>query len=145
MLNKKYKVSKNPIEPVLAIAVRCIDRRFREEITNYLRDRYGKFGFYDPAHAGGIQYLASDDSEEHHYALVNIHLVLEHYPNAEIVLINHEDCLAYGGSENFKNDTQKEFAFHTEELAKAENLLRATFPNTKIVKVFFTFNGPQEI
>lgn len=145
MSNKKYKVPKNPTEPVLAIAIRCIDRRFREETENYLVDRYGKFGFYDPAHAGGIQYLASDDSEEHYYALVNIHLVLEHYPDTEIILINHEDCLAYGGSDNFGNNFEKEFALHTEELTKAENLLRTTFPNTKIVKVFFTFSGPQEV
>jgi carbonic anhydrase len=49
----------------------------------------------------------------------------------KVVLINHSDCGAYGGSDKFAT-TEDEIRFHGEELMKAAKVIREKFPHLEV-------------
>lgn len=139
----KYKVSPDASHHVIATIATCIDPRFLAAQFRYWTDRYGEGKFEMPSHAGGAKQFA-ETAEEGHYGLFDLAIALDKHHAQEIVLVTHEDCAAYGGSKKFGGATE-ETQFHREQLAKAEQTIRKKFPDIKIVKIFYTFDGPREI
>ncbi|MDO8600872.1 MAG: hypothetical protein Q7R73_04715 [bacterium] len=136
-------MSRDASHHVTATVATCIDPRFLPVQFRYWTDRYGEGKFELPSHAGGAKQFAEE--KEHHYGLQNLAIALEKHHAQEIVLVTHEDCAAYGGSTTFGNNFKKELAHHTEELTKAEKRIRTAFPQVKVVKIFYTFDGPREV
>ena len=56
---------------------------------------------------------------------VNLHKI------QEVILCNHTDCGAYGGSQAF-GSSEEEYKFHVEELKKAKEMILAKYPSLKI-------------
>ena len=103
-----------------ALAIHCIDFRFQRFLNDYLEGRFA--GSYDRvAVAGGVKNLPLEQCE------VSVRL---HSPKT-IVLIQHEDCGAYGGSKQFA-DLEAEKAFQTQELQKAAKVLQEKFPGCAV-------------
>lgn len=141
--DKKYQVARDASHHVKAIAVICIDPRFRDPILRYLADRYGEGNFDVLSHAGGAKQFA-EKSEEKSYGLSDIEIGINLHHASEVIHINHEDCGKYGGSKKFK-DFDEEFEFHQKQLAKAEQTIWEKFPAIENEKVFYTFDGPREL
>ncbi|MDP3982164.1 MAG: hypothetical protein Q8P70_01280 [bacterium] len=122
-----------------AVAVRCIDFRIQKFLNAYLDEKFP--GSYDCLSlAGGVKHLL-DDGEEYNTALHNLRISHSlHYPS-RIVLIQHEDCGAYGGCVAFENDFEKELAFHKQQMEQAEELLKQHFPEASIEKLLIRLSG----
>ena len=54
----------------------------------------------------------------------------------KIVIVNHQDCGAYGGSRQFKEDGDAEQRFHEKELKKAKEKILAKYPDREVVLVY---------
>lgn len=141
--DKKYKVARDASHHVIATIATCIDPRFLAAQFRYWTARYGEGKFEMPSHAGGAKQFV-ETAADGHYGILNLTIALEKHHAQEIVLATHEDCAAYGGSKQFKG-FEAEMEFHKKQLAKAEQTILKKFPDVKIVKVFYTFDGPHEI
>jgi len=110
-----------------AVVLHCIDFRFRNMLTVYLQKRFP--GGYDLVSlAGSVKRLAAD-SLENNFVLDQIRVSNKLHEPKIIVLIQHEDCGAYGGSKAFSN-FEEELNFQKSELEKAEQILKKEFPQT---------------
>ncbi len=113
-----------------ALVLTCIDFRFHEKLKVSLAKL--KIKNYDlMALAGGAKNLASPAKVIYQKTVLdNIRLAADLHKIKTVILINHIDCGAYGGSGKYKNK-KEEIAFHKSELKKAEELIKKIFPNLK--------------
>lgn len=101
----------------------CIDFRLQKSIKDYL-ELQGLLGNCDIVSvAGGVK--NRDFLSGQLDISVNLHKV------QEVMLINHTDCGAYGGSGKFSS-FEEECAFHIEELKKAKFLILAKYPSLNV-------------
>ncbi|HEX9722275.1 MAG TPA: carbonic anhydrase [Candidatus Paceibacterota bacterium] len=121
-----------------ALAIHCIDFRIQRFLNKYLDDRFP--GGYDRvAAAGGAKYLA-EGGQNGDFELEECGVSYKlHHPTA-LVLIQHEDCGAYGGSKKFV-DLEAEKAFQKQEMEKAAAVLREKFPQCAVEGYFVELSG----
>ena len=104
-----------------ALVIHCIDFRFRRSFAEFLEARFGDS--YDLISvAGGVKRLVSDPLENN-FILEQIKISDKLHKPEVILLIQHEDCGAYGGSAAF-GDFSTEQGAQNQELEKAEALLK---------------------
>lgn len=126
-----------------ALIISCMDFRLHHALHNWADQRYGETG-YDLVHlAGGAGALLRDDSQ----ALVLKQVELSHrlHEIAEVVLVNHWDCGAYGGSQAFGHDEENERDTYCYDLEEASNLVRQRFPQISTVEALEHLNGSVEV
>lgn len=113
-----------------ALVLTCIDFRFHEKLKSALLEL--KIKNYDLLSlAGGAKNLASPARAIYQKTVLdNIKLAAQLHKIKKVILVNHNDCGAYGGSGKHKN-LREEIIFHKSELKKAEELIKKTFPNLK--------------
>lgn len=105
------------------LVVHCIDFRLGRPLKKYLEDQ-GILGDCDLVSAAG----AVKNSE---FILGQIDISFRLHQIKEVILINHTDCGAYGGSQNFASP-EEERVFHIAEMKKAGDLIKNRFPTLKI-------------
>ena len=104
-----------------ALVIHCIDFRFRKSLAQFLEARFGDS--YDLISvAGGLKRLVVDPLENN-FILEQIKISDRLHKPEVILLIQHEDCGAYGGSVAF-GDFSTEQEAQNQELEKAKALLR---------------------
>ena len=104
-----------------ALVIHCIDFRFRKSLAQFLEARFGDS--YDLISvAGGVKRLVVDPLENN-FILEQIKISDRLHKPGVILLIQHEDCGAYGGSAAF-GDFSAEQETQGQELEKAKALLR---------------------
>jgi hypothetical protein len=54
----------------------------------------------------------------------------------KIIIVNHADCGAYGGSKQFSGDSDAEQKFHESELQKAKEKILKYYPDKEVVLVY---------
>ena len=120
-----------------ALVLHCIDFRFRRKIAEFLDSKFGDS--YDLVSvAGGVKQLVTDPAENN-FIMEQLEISNRlHHPES-IILIQHEDCGAYGGSQAFK-DFSMEQEHQNSELKKAEELLSKKFFQPK-EKYFVRLSG----
>lgn len=107
-----------------ALVIQCIDFRFRKSLAEFLESRFEDS--YDLVSvAGGVKRLVSDPLDNN-FILEQIKISDTLHKPEVILLIQHEDCGAYGGSAAL-GDFSREQETHKQELGKAEALLREQF------------------
>jgi len=120
-----------------ATVVWCFDRRTFKELvkfdeTNSVVDAL--------THGGGAKNLASPAKEFYkEYLLDQIETSVRLHDSKKVVLMNHVDCGAYGGSKKFAN-RDEEVRFHIDELKKAEIVVKERI-NLPVEKVFLDEEG----
>ena len=83
---------------------------------------------------GAAKYLAADNSQtEKNFLLGQIGTAIKFHKIEKLVLINHTDCLAYGGSKSYP-DHEAEKHFHTRQLEFASETVRINFPELSVEK-----------
>jgi hypothetical protein len=103
------------------LVIHCIDFRFRKSLTELLESRFGDS--YDLVSvAGGVKRLVSDPLEGN-FILEQVKISDKLHKPEVILLIQHEDCGAYGGSVAFE-DFSGEQGAQNQEFEKAEALLK---------------------
>lgn len=108
-----------------SIVVTCIDFRFQAFIDKWISLNFQKGDFDRVALAGGIFDLPAIIKQ------VEISHNLHHIK--EVVLINHEDCGAYGKEGNYKR--------HVQDLKSAKEKIQQLLPDLKISLYYLHLDG----
>ncbi len=121
-----------------AVVLHCIDFRFRNMLCEYLQKRFPE-GYDLVSVAGSVKRLAAD-SLKNNFVLEQIRISNKLHEPQISVLIQHEDCGAYGGSKAFAN-FDEELNTQKSELEKAEQILKKEFPQIRIEKYLARLSG----
>ncbi|MBI5306025.1 hypothetical protein HZB04_00305 [Candidatus Wolfebacteria bacterium] len=114
----------------ISIVVFCIDYRFWPQALPLLKKKYGDFDLIEMA--GSSKNLISPLEKEDKITLLeNIEISMRLHNPQKLILTNHIDCGAYGGSKNFKS-RKEEIKFHREELKKAKKIILKKFPRLPV-------------
>ena len=118
----------------VSIVVLCMDYRFWPETIKIFKEEYGNCDLIGLA--GSAKNLASPSNEANRITILeNIDTSVKLHKAKRLVLINHIDCGAYGGSKAFSS-FDDELAFHTNELKKAKQIATDKFPELEVETVF---------
>jgi carbonic anhydrase len=144
---KELFLYQSPTEHYVADAVLlcCLDWRVRGALEALIK--YYGFSKVDVLGvAGGAKQIASPEKKaDYDFAVSQIQACLRMHSCKEVVIINHRDCGAYGGSGKF-SDPQEEMEFHKNELERARERLRNTIPaDVEIKIVYMDFDKVYEI
>jgi carbonic anhydrase len=118
-----------------AVVLACIDFRFWKETMKFVEEELG-IKSYDfpklPGAAKAINECASD--AEVPMSCIGVPCDLHHVE--KIVIVNHADCGAYGGSGKFAGDAEEEQKFHEEQLKKAKAKLATKYGEKEIILAY---------
>jgi hypothetical protein len=81
--------------------------------------------------AGAAKDLADANSAKHVMLMEHVALSQKLHKTSRVILMNHTDCSAYGGSAAFP-DVQSERRVHEKDLKEAEVVLRKAFPGLHV-------------
>lgn len=108
-----------------AVIVTCIDFRFQEYINNWISENFSPKSFDRVAIAGGVF--------DFDYISKQVDISKRLHSIKKVILINHEDCGAYGEA-----GTEEK---HAEDLKKAATLIKQQFPDLEVQTHFLLLNG----
>lgn len=124
-----------------AVVVWCFDQRFELALRKLLKST----GVMHPDTirvAGGAKCLASPDQEsEREFVIDQIRKSIRLHGTNRAMLMVHSDCGAYGGLAAFGGDAQAETRHHVEELRRAAECIRQTFPGLAVSCYSVDFEG----
>ena len=128
-----------------AVVLWCYDHRFWPALASVLKkNKIKRFDLISLA--GGAKSLASPDKcSDQDFILEQIKKSVRLHQTKKVILTNHLDCGAYGGSKKFNNQLSKEEQFHRQELKKAKEVIARKMPNLKIKTIFIYFDKFKEI
>lgn len=112
-----------------AVVVTCIDFRFQEYINNWISQNFSPRSFDRVAIAGGVFDFA--------YVLKQVEISYRLHHIKKVVLINHEDCGAYGETGTAEK--------HTENLKNAASKVKEQFPELAVDTYYLHLDGTFEL
>jgi hypothetical protein len=119
----------------------CFDQRIRLAVNQFLRRR----GILRPdmiVVAGGAKTLASPRNDfERDFILEQVRMSIRLHRTSRLFLMSHSDCATYGGLAAFAGNRARESGHHEDELRRAAELVRASFPELAIACFFVDFEG----
>ena len=118
-----------------AVVLTCIDFRFWRETVEFVEKELGIKDFDFPSLPGSAKAI-NDCLKEDDLAFNCVSVSCDLHHAKKVVIVNHEDCGAYGGSAKFGGDQGKEQKFHEEELRKARKKLIDKYPGKEYVLLF---------
>lgn len=113
-----------------AVVLSCMDFRFREAVQNFVKNEL-KLELFDYKSDGGAVKKIVEEGPVRDWILGNFEIAFSLHGVEKIVLINHIDCGAYGGSKAF-GQSEEELRFHEEQLRQASSLISSRYPDKKI-------------
>ncbi|MBT3188269.1 MAG: hypothetical protein HN736_03060 [Anaerolineae bacterium] len=111
-----------------AIVVHCIDFRLQKYLDPWLQKNIGHDNFDRVSLAGCVF--------DFYAVLRQVEISDRLHDINRIILINHEDCGAYGAEGNY--------ARHKSDLEEAERKLEALFPHLKVKTYYLHLDGEFE-
>ena len=111
-----------------ALVVHCMDYRLQKSLNDWL-DKNPGAGQYDRvAIAGGALDIYS--------VLKQVELAVRVHGIRKVILVNHEDCRAYGSAGTFER--------HKTDLIEAERKIHALYMNLIVEKYYLKLDGTFE-
>jgi len=121
-----------------ALAIRCMDFRFREPSMKFLQDQLGIT--YDLITIpGAYQGLANQDPVLSEFTKLVVGVSLELHHIKEVIAIHHATCGKYGIP-----DAEEEFERQCKDIRQAVEILSGLFP-TLSFRSFFAKRGDGEV
>lgn len=117
-----------------AVVLCCIDFRFWKETAEFVEKELNIGNFDFPSLPGAAK--AINESAEGDMVSQCISVPIDLHHAQKIVIVNHEDCGAYGGSKKFAGDSEAEQKFHEGELRKAKEKIFTKYPDKEIILVY---------
>lgn len=111
-----------------AVIITCIDFRLQEAINKFISENFAPKTFDRVALAGGVKNLDTILSQID--TAVRLHRI------KKVVLINHEDCGAYGA----ESTSEK----HAQDLKDARSKIREKYPRLEIDSYYLHLDGAFE-
>ena len=118
----------------------CIDFRFREFLQDFLHKRFLKDNYDLIVVAGGVKELVTDQGKNPDSLVKQFHISQRLHSPVVFVLIQHEDCGAYGGSAVLGESLQ-ELEFQKKELLESAAFLKKHYPKTAVEMYFIDLSG----
>ncbi|MDQ1284458.1 MAG: hypothetical protein QG620_806 [Patescibacteria group bacterium] len=118
-----------------AVVLTCIDFRFWRETLEFVEKELDIKTFDFPSLPGAAKAI-NDCLSDGDLAFQCIGVPCELHHAKKIVIVNHEDCGAYGGSGKFDGDQDAEQKFHEEELWRAKAKLIDKYPGKEYILVY---------
>ena len=118
----------------------CKDYRFIQPIQHFVKRRLG-IPLYDlKATAGGVRAMLDAPSIVRKWIMKDIDLVHRLHGIRRIIVVQHQDCAAYGGSSRFAGP-EDERQFQAVQLQRAKTTLQALCADTRIDLFFARRRG----
>ena len=111
-----------------AIVVHCIDFRFQKHLDLWLMGHFGHDNYDRVSLAGAVFDFYS--------VLKQVEISDRLHKIKKVILINHEDCGAYGEAGNYER--------HKSDLEEAERKLEALFPKLDVETYYLHLDGEFE-
>lgn len=111
-----------------AIVITCIDFRFQEYIEKWLEKNLGKKNYDRVALGGGVF--------DFYAILKQVEISHKLHKIKQVVLINHEDCGAYGAAGTYER--------HKNDLVTAKKTIERLYPKLKVVPLYLHLDGEFE-
>ncbi|HBB36485.1 MAG: hypothetical protein UX02_C0007G0017 [Candidatus Moranbacteria bacterium GW2011_GWC1_45_18] len=118
-----------------AVVLACIDFRFWKETMKFVEEELGIKSYDFPKLPGAAKSI-NDCLSEVDIAMKCIGVPCDLHHVKKIVIVNHADCGAYGGSVQFKGDDEAEQKFHEGELRKAKEKIIAQYPGKEVILAY---------
>lgn len=115
-----------------AVVLTCIDFRFWKETLEFMEQELGIRDFDFPSLPGSAK--AINGGSDLAMQCISVPCDLHHVK--KIVIVNHQDCGAYGGSAKFNGDAEAEQKFHESELRKAKDKIIDKYPDKEYVLIY---------
>lgn len=118
-----------------AVVLACIDFRFWKETARFIEEELGIRSYDFPKLPGAAKAINECENDvDVPMKCIGIPCDLHHA--RKIVIVNHADCGAYGGSAQFNGDTEAEQKFHEGELQKAKEKIASKYPDKEIILAY---------
>ncbi len=118
-----------------AVVLACIDFRFWKETIKFVEEELGIKSYDFPKLPGAAKAINECENEvDVPMKCVGVPCDLHHV--GKIVIVNHADCGAYGGSAQFDGDTEAEQKFHESELQIAKEKILRYYPGKEVILVY---------
>jgi carbonic anhydrase len=108
-----------------AVVVHCIDFRFQKYLDPWLQEHLGHDKYDRVSLAGGVF--------DFEYVMKQVEISDRLHKIKKVILLNHEDCGAYGEAGNYKR--------HKDDLEKAEKRLEKEFSHLKVETYYLHLDG----
>lgn len=113
-----------------AIALTCIDFRFRKALQEFFENELNLYAVDHLAQGGGVKMLV-EEGPIRQWIFDNFDIAFDKHSVERVILINHQDCGAYGGSTNFEN-LDKELEAQEIQLRHGVSVTRSKYPDKQI-------------
>lgn len=122
------------------IVIRCMDFRFHAKLPRLLADHFNveRFDHDSPGGCGGSLSLLDEATRQQ--VLNALELAISLHGVKRLVIVDHVDCGAYGGSARFC-DAEAERQFHAERLREAREIVCRSHPELAVVLLYQDFDG----
>jgi carbonic anhydrase len=138
----KIKFGFKGIHHCEAVVLTCIDFRFWRETVEFVEKGLGIKSFDFPSLPGAAKTL-NESANQNDLAWQCLDVPVKLHAAKKIVIINHEDCGAYGGSKKFANN-EAEQKFHEGELKKAKQKILDKYPDKEIFSIYVRLMDEKE-
>jgi carbonic anhydrase len=112
-----------------AIIVTCIDFRLQESVNKWIAENFATRTFDRVAFGGGIKNLDA--------ILSQIDIAVRLHSIKKAILVNHEDCGAYGAEGTYEK--------HIEDLRAAKTKVKEVYPNLEVGTYYLHLDGTFEL
>ena len=123
-----------------AIILTCIDFRFRHPVQELIEKELNLTDFDLKGDAGGAKQLLGD-SPVKDWILKNFQVAFDLHDVNRVILINHTDCGAYGGSK-LHGSVEEEIKFHDDQLKQAVAVVRTRYPDKQVEAYLAVLDEP---
>ena len=131
----KYEFQFRSIHSCEAVVLCCIDFRFWKETMKFVEDELGIKSYDFPKMPGAAKAI-NDCQGETDVPMECIGVPCNLHHAEKIVIVNHTDCGAYGGSKQFNGDSDAEQKFHESELQKAKEKILRYYKDKEVILVY---------
>lgn len=135
----QYQFKYKDIHHCEAVVLSCIDFRFWRETVEFIEQELGIKNFDFPSLPGAAKTINESLGDDLAMKCISVPCDLHHAK--KIIIVNHEDCGAYGGSSKFNGDKDAEQKFHEEELKKAKEKILAKYSDREVILLYAILNG----
>jgi len=126
-----------------AVVLSCIDFRFWKETVEFIENELNIKNFDFPSLPGGAKAINECTNEGNlPFSCIGVPINLHHAK--KVIVMNHQDCGAYGGSAKFNDDGKAEQEFHKKELEKAKDKLLAKYPGKEVILTYAKLDDNKE-
>jgi carbonic anhydrase len=122
-------MAKKPVLKCDALVVHCMDYRLQKYLHPWIMSRFGADNFDIISLAGGVH--------DYEMVLKYVQLAVQVHSIKQVVLINHEDCRAYGRDGTYKR--------HKHDLMDAEQKIEVLFSDLEVETFYLHLNGTFEL